>query len=532
MTIPDTLRRSAVILRPHATAVAALVALSSSCGLLAGLADPLVTKWLIDSLNQKRLEQFVTIGALALLLYTALRLANVLTERWTQSLKNRICEDLTLKMLRTFYSLPYAQVARSDTGYFVSRIYDEPARITQVLNLGVQLANALVLLAGAIAVCLWLSWKVALVLSLIVPVLRWTATRYNSRISGATVEEREQEARLREGMGRAVDSYKTVNIFDLDGVVTANIRRPLQTYLRVIDTRVRHSSTFRAISGMLLSYAEMAVMIGAGFEVLEGRLTIGGLFGFVSAYGRAVRGFETLSTLVPSLAGLGAEIGRLEEFCRGATSHEGASGASIEIQGGSYRAGERAVLDRCNFSIKTGEKVLITGPNGSGKTTLLHIVCGLLQIQKGETLLPGLRNISALLTPFAFVPGTVKDNVNYASLSTAKQETLRSLSERFGLADKLDQDPAVFSEGEKRKLQVMMTLLRDADFYIFDEPLANVDSTSSDAIMDSIRSHTRGKAVVMTMHGGERYRGMFDREFALAGEMRWTPEPEEASCNA
>jgi ATP-binding cassette, subfamily B, bacterial len=530
MTLLNTLRQSAAMLRPHAAAVATLVALSSGCGLLAGLADPLVTKWLIDSLNQKRLGPFLTIGGLALLLYTALRLASVLSERWTQCLKNHICQDLTLKMLRTFYALPYAHVAKSDTGYFVSRIYDEPARITQVLNLSLQLTNALVLLAGAVGVCLWLSWKVALVLSLIVPVLRWTATRYNAKISGATVEEREHEARLKERLGRAVDSYKTANIFDLHGVITATIRTILESYRRVIDTRVRHSSAFRAMSGTLLSYAEMAVMIGAGFEVLSGHLTIGGLFGFVTAYGRAVRGFETLSTLVPSLASLGAEIGRLDEFCRRAVTPAVGAGPFIEIKRGSYGAGQRAVLDECSFSVKTGEKVLITGPNGSGKTTLLHIVCGLLEVQKGETLLPGLRRISALLTPFAFIPGTVKDNVDYASLSAGKQEIFADLVERFGVADKLEQDPSTFSEGEKRRLQIIMTLLKDADFYVFDEPLANVDSTSSDVIMNSIWSYTRGNALVITMHGGERYRGMFDREFALGGGTQMMEAPAEA-CN-
>jgi ABC-type multidrug transport system ATPase subunit len=285
------------------------------------------------------------------------------------------------------------------------------------------------------------------------------------------------------------------------------------------------------MSGTFLSYAEMAVMIGAGFEVLQGRLTIGGLFGFVAAYGRVMRGLETVTALVPSFATLGAEISRLEEFSREAAAPDAAAGASIDIKGGSYRAGARAVLDDCSFSVKNGEKILITGPNGSGKTTLLHIMCGLLQIQKGEALLPGLRKTSALLTPFAFIPGTVRDNVNYAALSAGKQEVFRNLIARLGLTAKLDQDPAVFSEGEKRRLQVIMTLLKDADFYIFDEPLANVDSISSDAIMDSIRSYTRGKALVITMHGGEQYRGMFDREFALGGGIRITRVSEEV-CNA
>ena len=92
------------------------------------------------------------------------------------------------------------------------------------------------------------------------------------------------------------------------------------------------------------------------------------------------------------------------------------------------------------------------------------------------------------------------------------------LAGRFGLGGKLEQDPALLSEGEKRKFQVIMTLLKDADFYIFDEPLSNVDVESSDLIMNSIISGTSGKALMVIMHGGDRYRGLFDRQFSLSME--------------
>jgi ABC-type multidrug transport system ATPase subunit len=139
-----------------------------------------------------------------------------------------------------------------------------------------------------------------------------------------------------------------------------------------------------------------------------------------------------------------------------------------------------------------------------------------------------LERISALLTPFDFIPGTVLDNVNCNALLPERREILELLLRRFELDGKEDQDPVSLSDGEKRKLQIIMTLLKDADFYVFDEPLANVDSASCNKVMTEILAHTKGKGLIVVMHGGERYRDIFDREFHF-GEATGEKDPAHTS---
>jgi len=71
------------------------------------------------------------------------------------------------------------------------------------------------------------------------------------------------------------------------------------------------------------------------------------------------------------------------------------------------------------------------------------------------------------------------------------------------------------SEGEKKKCQIVMTLLKDADIYVFDEPLANIDVESRDVVMRAKFEHTQGKTMISIMHGDEKYRDLFDRVIAL-----------------
>src|SRR5690606_25627785 len=140
---------------------------------------------------------------------------------------------------------------------------------------------------------------------------------------------------------------------------------------------------------------------------------------------------------------------------------------------------------------------------------------GFLAPQAGRAALPARRRMSCLLLPFGFIAGTLKDNADYARLDRQRRRRFADLAARLGLEDELDRDPASLSEGEKKKFQTILTLLKDADFYVSDEPLANVDTGSRDAVMDVIFEHTRGKALLVVMHGDERFGSRFDRELVL-----------------
>ena len=112
------------------------------CVLLIGLAfnaafaviDPLVMKLLIDQgLVKGDLKLFGLFAALVVLFGVAMRAALMAYELFAQKLKNGLVETTTLKMLTSYYGLSYAEITRSESGYFISRIYDEPSKVGQGL---------------------------------------------------------------------------------------------------------------------------------------------------------------------------------------------------------------------------------------------------------------------------------------------------------------------------------------------------------------------------------------------------------------
>jgi ABC-type bacteriocin/lantibiotic exporter with double-glycine peptidase domain len=492
--------------------------LGLSLNVVFALADPLIMKLLIDEgLIKRNLKLFGLFAALVVVFGAAARGAFFFYELQAQKLKNRLSESLSLRMLKSYFELPYAEIVKSDTGYFVSRLYDEPASVAQGIGATlIGLCLSVVTLAAGFAVSLYLAWKITLLLSLIVPVLFHLSNRFSPKIQAASENENEEQARLREVLGRSVDSYKTVRVFGLYPSVQQRILRHLQTYLDVFYERIRTSGTYQTLGAICLSFAEAVVLVAAGYEVVAGSLTIGGLFAYMSSFWKVIGSAKEIITQVPELSRLNSCIGRLREFERQARPVKRGDSGSIELENVNFRYNGKNVLDSLNLSIGTPERVLIVGPNGSGKTTLGHLMVGFLDPSEGAIRVPRLEQISAMLAPFHFVPGNLKDNVNYDELTEEKRTFFWDLVRGLGLESRIDADASSeLSEGEKKKCQILMTLLKDAEIYVFDEPLANIDAESRDAIVRTQLEHTRGKTLISIMHGDEKYYGLFDRVVAL-----------------
>ncbi len=161
----------------------------------------------------------------------------------------------------------------------------------------------------------------------------------------------------------------------------------------------------------------------------------------------------------------------------------------------------KPVLSQVNLSIDPGEQVFLKGPNGGGKSSLAHVLCGLKSLQSGQRSLPD--SVSAQLSTAHFFKGTLRDHLQWDQRPVEVRRELESLLNDFFLWDKLDRDPQEFSDGEKKKAMLAMTLMRPSKFYIFDEPFAALDPDSKRLVYQWIRQKTREAAVLIIAHGDE-----------------------------
>lgn len=477
------------------------------------VSNPLVLKYLFDEgIIKGNFKFFVIFGIAAILVFTIWRLSTLGYSLYTQKLKNRIMEDLTLKMLDIYHRIPYGEIIKKGDGYFVSRVYEDVNSASQSITGAVMnMINACAMFIASFAVIILLSWQLTVITVIITPGLYYLSIRFSSKIQSRSKQEQEEEAKLREVVTRIVRSYKSTRVFELYETVFKAFSSQFTRFIDILYSRSRSSDVYRTLSNIFMSWVEVAVIILGGYEVLIGRMTFGGFMGFLNAFWMATGGLRQLIESVPQLSMLMASIERLKEFERYSSEffvRPCYSEGGVMLQNVYFAYDDKPVVEGFTLRLERGERILIVGPNGSGKTTLANIICGLLTPQKGAIALP--ERVSAIVEPVFLPPAPLRELIPKGK----KAEAIR-LIERFGLKDHLDKDPEELSAGQRKKFNVIMALLKDAQCYVFDEPLANVDVESKKGLMDAIFERTKGRTLIAIMHGDNEFYNMFDRVIYL-----------------
>jgi multiple sugar transport system ATP-binding protein len=155
-----------------------------------------------------------------------------------------------------------------------------------------------------------------------------------------------------------------------------------------------------------------------------------------------------------------------------------------------YGDGFPAVND-VSLDVKDGEFVILVGPSGCGKSTLLRMIVGLEDITSGEMIIgdkvvnkiaPRQRNLSMVFQNYALYPHlTVFENIAFPLrlAKLADDEVKRRVNETadlLELTEHLERKPANLSGGQRQRVAMGRAIVRQADAFLFDEPLSNLDA--------------------------------------------------------
>jgi putative ABC transport system ATP-binding protein len=190
----------------------------------------------------------------------------------------------------------------------------------------------------------------------------------------------------------------------------------------------------------------------------------------------------------------------------------------------SYQMGSTTVkaLQHIDLDIYTNEFVALMGPSGSGKSTLMNLIGCLDTPTGGEYLLGGesvsamddnqlanIRNrrIGFVFQTFNLLPRlSALENVAlplvYAGVSKEKRlEKARKVLETVGLGDRMDHKPNELSGGQRQRVAVARALVNDPTILLADEPTGNLDSKTSEEIMEMFEElHRAGNTIILVTH--------------------------------
>ncbi|MHA1548472.1 MAG: ABC transporter ATP-binding protein [Alphaproteobacteria bacterium] len=181
--------------------------------------------------------------------------------------------------------------------------------------------------------------------------------------------------------------------------------------------------------------------------------------------------------------------------------------SSISVRNLKLNFGTVEVLKNLNVEVEDGEFLVLLGPSGCGKSTLLNCIAGLLEATDGQIFIKGQnvtwkepkdRGIGMVFQSYALYPQmSVKGNLSFGlkNQRIAKDEIERRVgraAEMLQIEGLLKRKPAALSGGQRQRVAIGRALVREADVFLFDEPLSNLDAKlRSELRVEIKRLHTR-----------------------------------------
>ncbi len=437
-------------------------------------------------------------------------------------------QELKNELIVHLQRLPIAWFDRARTG-------DVTSRLTQDVEL-VRFVMGPLLLHGGSTLCL-LPAGMWLMLGMDVPVTLASLGGFGVLFVAMRVlmprlhawSKKSQEA-IAEVSQRAQEDFagiRVVHQFDAvarerAAMATKN-RRYLLANLRLVRLRSLLNAMTHSTSGLVM----LGVLAVGGYQVIDGKITVGQLFQFSGYLGLMTFPLEilgwTLATL-PRAYAAGIRIAELFEV-----HPEAATGATPPLLGSlqvtnltfTYPGATTPTLSNVSFTLAPGQKLGLVGSVGSGKSTLLALLLRYYDPPRGSIFVDGhdvldlhpsgLRQLFALAPqePFLF-SDTVAANVTFAREPSPTAEldqavTAAALDQdlpqlRDGLATIVGERGVTLSGGQKQRVSLARALLSDRRGLLLDDTLSAVDALTERRILQGIKQQRGTRTLLVASH--------------------------------
>ncbi|WP_203248374.1 ABC transporter ATP-binding protein [Sporosarcina beigongshangi] len=202
----------------------------------------------------------------------------------------------------------------------------------------------------------------------------------------------------------------------------------------------------------------------------------------------------------------------------------------IELNNVYKKYGGRKALENITLAVPQGKIIGLVGENGSGKTTLLKLMAGLLTPNSGTAMFSGSRITRKVATNIAYMPDadlfypyfTVQQLFAFYESQFADFNPTKAKEIAAFLNLSLDSKIKNLSKGNRGRVKIAVTLGREADYYLLDEPFSGLDPMVRDDIAKGLIrfTDTERQTVIMSTHELKEVEPLLDEIVVLKGSRK------------
>ncbi|MEU3742228.1 MULTISPECIES: ABC transporter ATP-binding protein [unclassified Streptomyces] len=542
---PRQIRRILRLFRPYRARLA-IVGLLVGAASLVSVATPFLLKEILDTAIPQGRTGLLSLLALGMILSAVVTsVFGVLQTLISTTVGQRVMHDLRTSVYGRLQSMSLAFFTRTRTGEVQSRIASDIGGMqATVTSTATSLVSNLTSVIATIVAMLALDWRLTVVSLLLLPVFVWISRRVGRERKKIATERQKQMAAMAATVTESL-SVSGILLGRTMGRADSLTKSFADESERLVDLEVRSNMAGRwRMAVISIVMAAMPAVIywtaGLAFQMGGPTVSIGTLVAFVSLQQGLFRPtVSLLSTGVQIQTSL-ALFQRIFEYLDlpiDITEPErpvrlDQIKGEVRLEGVEFRydadGRSRPILDGIDITVPAGGSLAVVGPTGSGKSTLSYLVPRLYDVTGGRVTIDGVdvrdldfdtlaRAVGVVSQETYLFHASVAENLRFAKPDATDEELVAAAGAAqihdhiASLPDGYDtvvgERGHRFSGGEKQRLAIARTILRDPPVLILDEATSALDTHTEHAVQEAIDALSADRTTLTIAHRLSTVRG-------------------------
>lgn len=443
----------------------------------------------------------------------------------TLSLKSKMAFDSTSYFVEYFYNVPLKFFQNYDPVYISQRINSDSSNLTEfIISDAYQFFLSFFNIIIVSCVIIYIDYKVFLILSIAVIFYIVLYKLFKNKINESSLRYFEFQNYYSSIINEPFKFSKTIKINSLQSIFKLRLDTGFNSFLNSLLNYGKVTYLYNNLEQIIESIFITILLLICGLKVLNKSMSIGQVTIILSYFSLVLNSLGYLLSFGKRYEEYKVCCNRFEEFLSIDKEVQGTEKLDtiykITLKNLSYLEGDSVVINNFDYSFETGNIYTILGENGCGKSTLLYLISKIINTNLGNI---SFNDTDSSLIDFNYLrkyhisfleqePELIKDtfynNLTYNIDSTdliKEYIDLFSLDACFnkfenGINAMLSDNIENLSGGEKQKIGLVKTFLKNSSLIILDEPTSALDSNSCEILKKLLVDIKKDRIIIIVTH--------------------------------
>ncbi|NOR54691.1 MAG: ATP-binding cassette domain-containing protein [Sulfurovum sp.] len=435
-----------------------------------------------------------------------------------RKIRNRLLDKMLHLDMTFFHNLR--------SGELISRNINDVDRIravvsTMIPEIGRQTLTAL----GLLGVVIYMSPKLSFFALIVLPLIVFPLSKIAKKLKKLSHMSQEKTSDITARLSEIFSNIELIKAHASEKFEQEKFEKENYEFFKINLKAVKTSEFSGPLMEVMGAIGVVVVIITGGKEVIEGQMSVGSFFSFLTALFMLYTPIKRLSVLFNALQDAVAAGQRIlyifdqNPNIVSSKNKEVPTLNTLHFEKVSLSYGEKQALKNINLHISKGEKLALVGDSGGGKSSLVNLIMRFYDNTTGEIRLDdtnikdfsleSLRNSISIVTQRVYIfNDSIAANVAYGKeineekvIASLKQANAYEFVEEMGgIETKLNEHGANLSGGQRQRIAIARALYVDPQIMIFDEATSALDSKSEQKIIAALEEISKDKITITIAH--------------------------------